>query len=40
MGFVIRELLAAGLAHGDVIGVGERRGMARRRVSTRIFFAR
>ncbi len=28
MGFVIRELLGAGLAHADVIGVGEDRGMA------------
>ena len=28
MGFVIRELLGAGLAHADVIGVGEERGMA------------
>jgi len=28
MGFVIRELLGAGLAHGDVLGVGEERGMA------------
>ncbi len=28
MGFVIRELLNAGLAHADVIGVGEERGMA------------
>ncbi len=27
MGFVIRELLGAGLAHADVIGVGEERGM-------------
>ncbi len=28
MGFVIRELLDAGLAHVDVIGVGDQRGMA------------
>jgi len=28
MGYVIRELLGAGLAHADVIGVGEERGMA------------
>ncbi len=28
MGFVINELLGAGLAHADVIGVGEERGMA------------
>ncbi|MEE4154752.1 MAG: phosphogluconate dehydratase [Erythrobacter sp.] len=28
MGFVIRELLGAGLAHRDVLGVGEERGMA------------
>ena len=28
MGFVIRELLTAGLAHADVIGVGDGRGMA------------
>ncbi|MGB3796154.1 MAG: phosphogluconate dehydratase [Alteraurantiacibacter sp.] len=28
MGFVIQELLGAGLAHADVIGVGEERGMA------------
>ncbi|KLI64317.1 phosphogluconate dehydratase [Aurantiacibacter marinus] len=27
MGFVIRELVGAGLAHGDVIGVGRERGM-------------
>ncbi len=27
MGFVIRELVDAGLAHGDVIGVGRERGM-------------
>jgi phosphogluconate dehydratase len=27
MGFVIRELLGAGLAHGDVLGVGEERGL-------------
>ncbi|MEE4201943.1 phosphogluconate dehydratase [Erythrobacter sp.] len=28
MGFVIRELIAAGLAHGDVPGVGDQRGLA------------
>ncbi len=28
MGFVIRELLGAGLAHGDVLGVGDQRGLA------------
>ena len=28
MGYVIKELLGAGLAHPDVIGVGEERGMA------------
>ncbi|RJY09163.1 phosphogluconate dehydratase [Aurantiacibacter aquimixticola] len=28
MGFVIRELVDAGLAHGDVMGVGQERGMA------------
>ena len=28
MGYVIKELLGAGLAHADVIGVGEERGMA------------
>ncbi len=27
MGFVVRELVGAGLAHGDVIGVGRDRGM-------------
>ncbi|WAT19190.1 phosphogluconate dehydratase [Aurantiacibacter sp. MUD11] len=27
MGFVIKELLGAGLAHADVLGVGEERGM-------------
>ncbi|MBH5323501.1 phosphogluconate dehydratase [Aurantiacibacter sediminis] len=27
MGFVVRELVDAGLAHGDVIGVGQKRGM-------------
>ncbi|MDF1833308.1 MAG: phosphogluconate dehydratase [Alteraurantiacibacter sp. bin_em_oilr2.035] len=27
MGFVTRELIGAGLAHGDVIGVGRQRGM-------------
>ncbi len=28
MGYVIGELLSAGLAHGDVLGVGEARGLA------------
>ena len=27
MGFVVRELVEAGLAHGDVLGVGQQRGM-------------
>ncbi|VVS98651.1 phosphogluconate dehydratase [Erythrobacter sp. EC-HK427] len=27
MGYVIRELVGAGLAHGDVLGVGQQRGM-------------